>query len=209
MFQIVPAVPADVPLAVDVLTEAFAEDPVIGSFVPSGPGRNRRIARLFGALVASSRHGVVDLARRDDGEVIGAAFWEPPTTPAPWRSLLNQALELPAFLAALGPVGTIRAARRQQALAGHRPATPHWYLGEIGVSRSGRGMGVGSALLTWRLAQVDARGDDAYLESSTPQNRRLYARHGFQERAAIRGIPGASPAAMWRPRRFRPSPSAG
>lgn len=199
MFHVVPAVPADLPAAADVLTEAFEQDPVIGAFVPAGPHRSRRIATLFRALLASSRHGVVDLARRDDGTVVGAALWEPPARPAPVRGLLRQALQLPGFLAALGPVGTLRAARRQAALARHRPAAEHWYLGEIGVAAEGRGAGVGTALLQWRLAQVDARGEAAYLESSTPVNRRLYERHGFRVRAVIDGIPGASPAAMWRP----------
>lgn len=199
MFHVVTAVPADLPAAADVLTEAFEHDPVVGAFVPPGPGRARRIAILFRAMLASSRHGVVDLARGDDGEVLGAAFWEPPATPTPWRTLLRQALELPAFVAALGAGGVLRAARRQHALGAHRPSVPHWYLGEIGVARAGRGMGVGTALLQWRLAQIDARGEAAYLESSTPVNRRLYLRHGFQVRAAIAGIPGAAPAAMWRP----------
>lgn len=199
MFHVVPAVPADLPAAADVLAEAFAYDPVIGAFVTPGPGRARRTATLFRAMLASSRHGVVDLARRDDGEILGAALWEPPAAPAPWRSLVRQALELPAFVTALGPGGVLRAARRQQVLGAHRPSAPHWYLGEIGVARAGRRMGVGTALLQWRLAQVDARGEAAYLESSTPVNRRLYLRHGFQVRAAIVGIPGAAPAAMWRP----------
>ncbi|WP_448630548.1 GNAT family N-acetyltransferase [Cellulomonas soli] len=90
-------------------------------------------------------------------------------------------------------------------LARHRPSTPHWYLGEIGVSRDGRGAGVGTALLASRLETIDAVAQPAYLESSTPLNRRLYERFGFRTRGLIDGIPGALPAAMWRAARTSPA----
>jgi ribosomal protein S18 acetylase RimI-like enzyme len=79
-----------------------------------------------------------------------------------------------------------------------RPAAPHWYLAEIGVAAAARGRGVGGLLLEHALDRVDRRRD-AYLESSTPHNRRLYRRHGFGDGAPITGLGAAAPISMWRP----------
>ena len=66
------------------------------------------------------------------------------------------------------------------------------------MSAGARGLGVGRMLLTTQLRAVDAMRQWAYLESSTPDNRRLYRRHGFEEVTLIEGLPGALPAAMLR-----------
>lgn len=181
-----------------MLASAFAHDTVMGTLV-DGEHKQSRLARLFRALlrVGALRTGRIDLTRRDvDGGLLGAAIWEPP---GQHTSLLDQARELPSFLRALGWGGLGRAVRIQTALARHRPAEPHWYLAQIGVSAEARGMGVGSALLESRLKKIDAEGLPTYLESSNERNRSLYRRHGFESIASIDGIPNASPEAMWRP----------
>ena len=61
-----------------------------------------------------------------------------------------------------------------------------------------QGLGLGSALLRATLVGVDAAGEPAYLEATSPDNRRLYERHGFQ---VVRELPlpgGPSLFAMWR-----------
>lgn len=197
MFTIAPASSADVPAAASVLASAFTNDTVMGTLI-DGQHKQSRLARLFRALMRAGalRTGRIDLSRRDtDGGLLGAAIWEPPGQHA---SLLDQARELPSFVRALGWGGLRRAIRIQSTLARHRPAEPHWYLAQIGVSAEARGMGVGSALLESRLAKIDADGLPAYLESSNERNRALYRRHGFENIAMIDGIPSASPAAMWR-----------
>nr|WP_249404912.1 GNAT family N-acetyltransferase [Plantibacter sp. CFBP 8798] len=88
--------------------------------------------------------------------------------------------------------------RLQRTLALHRPAEPHWYLAQIGVGDGARGAGVGGALLESRLRAIDAAGLPVYLESSNERNRALYRRSGFRSIASIMGIPGVTPAAMWR-----------
>src|SRR3546814_2511119 len=56
-----------------------------------------------------------------------------------------------------------------------------------------RGLGAGSAMLRHGLDQARELGLPVYLEASTPQNQRLYSRHGFQEHGApIRQIGRAS-----------------
>lgn len=197
VFTIVPATPATVADTADVLASAFENETVMGSLI-TGRNRRSRLAGLFRALMASGAlaTGRVDVARRDDdGAVLGAAIWEAPGHHA---SLFSQVRRAPEFLRALGWRGLPAALRLQGVLGAYRPAEPHWYLAQIGVGDAARGAGVGSALLTSRLAAIDASGMPAYLESSNERNRALYRRYGFTTIANVEGIPGASPAAMWR-----------
>ena len=188
----------ELPLAAAVLAEAFENDPVMATIVPDGRNRRARLTDLFGATIAAGpfRTGTVDLARREDGEVVGAAAWEGPSARRGSTGRLLR--ELPRLVRALGWPGLAGAAGLAARLERHRPRTPHWYLAEIGVSAGARGLGVGRMLLTTQLRAVDAMRQWAYLESSTPDNRRLYLRHGFEEVTLIEGLPGALPAAMLR-----------
>ncbi|RRR98452.1 GNAT family N-acetyltransferase [Glycomyces terrestris] len=199
MIVITTARPDEFAAAADVLAEAFVDDPVARGIVPFEADRRRRLAHLFTAVLRSGPgpRGVIDLARREgDERIVGVAAWE---APGSRRGALGRELaQLPLFLKAFGPAGLPRAMMMEHRLQRHRPTVPHWYLADIGVSVSARGLGVGSALLRARLDAVDQAGLPAYLESSTPENRRLYARFGFGELASIAGIPGASPVAMLR-----------
>ncbi|WP_138945407.1 GNAT family N-acetyltransferase [Plantibacter sp. M259] len=197
MFTIAPASPADLEEAAAVLATAFRQDTVTSTLV-SGSDRERRLALLFEAMLRSGApsSGRVDLARRDtDGVVLGVAVWEMPDAR---HSVLDQVRQLPTFARALGLRGLPRAMRLQRALASHRPVEPHWYLAQIGVGDGARGAGVGGALLESRLRSIDADGLPVYLESSNERNRALYRRSGFRSIASITGIPGVTPAAMWR-----------
>ena len=198
MPTITPASHADVPAAAFVLAQAFAGDQVLAAVTGRPAPTAELLSRLFAPLLRSGALplGGVDLARRDDGEIVGVAVWEPPGSRT---HLLRQAAELPGFVRALGLRGLRHATRVQSVFARRRPAEGHWYLAQIGAVASARGAGVGSALLASRLARIDAEGAPAYLESSNERNRRLYAREGFQEVAPIDGVPGARPMAMWRP----------
>ena len=190
--------------AAAVLAEGFRDDPVLLGFVAPGPRRHARLVDLFAATMRSipASRCTVDVAVVDE-DVVGAAVWEAPRTPAssPLRLPVSWAQlgQLPRYLRALGLGGLVPAARHQSTLAAPRPRLPHWYLGEIAVGDAARGLGVGTSLIEHRLATVDERGEAAYLESSTERNRALYRRMGFVELGPIRGLPGATPAAMWRP----------
>lgn len=188
------------------LAEAFEEDPVMATFVPSGPGRLARLETLFTALLQSGplASGTVDVAVDQRGHVVGTAVWESPRTgpetPGPFLA------QLPAFLRALGLRGALAAARHRAVLHRPRPRLPHWYLAEIGVAARARGLGVGTALLEHRLRRIDGARGAAYLESSTDRNRALYRRHGFVELGVITGLPSGEPMAMSRPRASAPTP---
>lgn len=74
------------------------------------------------------------------------------------------------------------------------PAEPHWYLPLMGVDVTKQGRGYGSALLRHALERCDRDRVPAYLEATSPLNKSLYERHGFDELAAIQE--GGSPL-MW------------
>lgn len=197
-----PASRSEVPAAAAVLAEAFAADPVLGEIRPARPGEDRIVVlgTLFTALVEAvpGRARVLDVAV-DGDRVLGAAFWQAPRPHA--GGALSFVRQVPALLRVLGLGGAPRALGHLRRMDRARPGAPHWYLAEIGVTAAARGQGVGGLLLEHALDRIDGCGEHAYLESSTPQNRRLYRRHGFGEGAPVTGFRSAAPVSMWRPGR--------
>ncbi len=195
-----PASRSEVPAVAAVLAEAFAADPVLAEILPARPGEQREavLGTLFAALVRAVPEHARALDVAVDGDrVLGAALWQ---APRPHRGGTVAFLrQVPELLRVLGVGGAFRALRHLRRMDRARPDTPHWYLAEIGVAAAARGQGVGGLLLDQALRRVDELGAHAYLESSTPQNRRLYRRHGFGDGAPITGFRAAAPVSMWRP----------
>ena len=61
----------------------------------------------------------------------------------------------------------------------HHPTHDHWYLPLMGVEPVAQGRRLGTTLLQHTLDKCDRDGFPAYLEATSPRNRNLYARHGF------------------------------
>ena len=94
----------------------------------------------------------------------------------------------------------LKALRIQLQIERLHPRRPrHWYLGYLGARHACQGMGLGSQLLTTMLADVDAEGLPAYLESSNENNLSLYHRHGFDVVGELQTL-GHGPTIwrMWR-----------
>ncbi len=200
---VVPATAADVPELAGVLAQAFTGDPMSAALLgrpATGPDAAARLRHLHAALLRSGplRHGAVDVVRRaGGGPALGVAAWQ---SPGGGGSLRDEVREARAFVRALGARRLPEALRQQAVLARHRPRHPHWYLLEVGVADGARGLGVGSLLLGHRLAALDAEGQAAYLEASTPRSAALYARLGFVRLGPVRGLPTPTPpTSMWRP----------
>lgn len=158
----------DLDVVVRVLTQAFADDPVM---VWTQPDRRRH--HLLHRALAENVHGVeatFDLAVRD-GVVVGASAWEPPGHKTGFR---DQLVAMVRMATAIGP-GIKRGIALERLFSERRPKEPHWYLAQLGAAAPG--LGVGTALLGDRLAQIDG---PAYLESSNERNVPLYERFGFQ-----------------------------
>ncbi|MFC7400787.1 GNAT family N-acetyltransferase [Citricoccus sp. GCM10030269] len=192
------ASPDEIPACARLIAEALRNDPVVGQVVRGDRDRVKRLTALYTAALRTGAlpRGVIDVARAEPGgPIIGVAAWEGPHRSAEvWRHLL----EVARYLRAIGLRHLPAALRALGGFGDHRPKDPHWYLADIAVGPKARGLGVGSALLLYRLAAIDAVGAPAYLEATTPASRHLYERHGFEAAGAIDLAPGVSGTAMIR-----------
>jgi GNAT superfamily N-acetyltransferase len=118
----------------------------------------------------------------------GAALWYPPGATMDGAAL-GQVLERAVPPNRLEDVVSLFAQ-----LGEHKPTGRHWYLRQIGVDPAVRGRGYGSELLRVGLEMCDRDGTVAYLEATSPANRRLYERFGFVVEAELQ-VGGSPP--LW------------
>ncbi|TDD06825.1 GNAT family N-acetyltransferase [Nonomuraea diastatica] len=187
---------ADQPRVLDVLTEAFMNDPLVCWLLPDVGPRGCLQAHFHRPLLT---HPAVEayLAGRSEGASVWQtlAAGQTPYEESPDAQKEGQDAvfgESGARLRALG-----------QALAPRHPRhEAHLYLPRMGVIGGRQGAGLGSAMLRHRLERADADGLPAYLESSSPRSRALYQRHGFEEIGRpVRVADSPLLWPMWRPPR--------
>jgi GNAT superfamily N-acetyltransferase len=141
-----------------------------------------RIAEAYGgrAFDHGTAHALDDLA--------AVALWLPPGVgpdEATFEELLVQSVDDQV----LQDLNAVLAQMVQL-----HPPGEHWYLPLTGVDPVSQGRGLGSNLLRYGLATCDRAGLPAYLEATSPRNRVLYERLGFEVVDVIQA--GASPP-MW------------
>jgi len=174
------------------LALAFENDPHFAWIARNQRTRRVRLERSFATFI---KHLWLP---PDEGFVhqrlIGAALWLPPDG---WHvSLLTQLRLGPATVSALR-ADTPRLLRALNFIERRHPRQPpHWYLPIIGVTPAWQGRGYGAALLRPMLERCDRERIPAYLEASTPRNRALYERHGFEVVEECSYAADAPP--MWR-----------
>lgn len=186
---------ADHSQVTEVLSQAFANDPIMSWMVGSGRNVAVRLSHLFGHMLgvelAHNNH-LVDITEPGDA----VALWHDVDQ---WKTSPGQVLKtVPSACRTFGrrlPV----ALRTLSMIEKVHPAEPHRHLAFIGVHPAQQGRGHGGALLAAMTDDCDTRGLGAYLESSNPQNDALYARYGFESRGPVALPTGASMmTAMWR-----------
>jgi GNAT superfamily N-acetyltransferase len=181
---------ADTTAAGAVLAAAFADDPVFCWGLPDRCRRERLLPAFF-ALFAEA------YAPLGASHIAGpaVALWAPPGRQAIPDDAAEQFAERLAVLC--GPDAD-RLFATVAALEPWHPAVPCHYLNFLGVDPAAQGRGLGSGLLAATLGQADRCGEAAYLEATSPANRRLYERHGFTTVGEI-VVPGGPPLwSMWR-----------
>jgi len=80
----------------------------------------------------------------------------------------------------------------------HPHHAEHDYLWFAAVRPAWQGRGYGSALLRAVLDRADRTGTPAYLDATSPDNRRLYERHGFRVIGELAVAGGPRVWQMWR-----------
>jgi GNAT superfamily N-acetyltransferase len=189
------AAPEERRLVAEALSHGFYDDPLFRWMFPDDSRRLREGELGFDLFVRHFYfpHGEIYTTDR----FAGAACWI-----APHRSkvgILKQLRMLP---------GMVRVFRgdlpRLFAMVNafdkrHPHEDAHWYLPAIAVRSAWQGRGFGAALLRPALERCDREGIPAYLEATSPRNRALYERHGFEVRDELRVREDAPPTwLMWR-----------
>jgi ribosomal protein S18 acetylase RimI-like enzyme len=153
-----------------VVTIAFATDPIARWIYADAAD----YLSYFPGFIRSFAGGAFDAGTAfiSDG-MAGAALWLPPGF-SPDDETLTARFEATVDSGLLPELEDMF-----EQMATFHPTEPHWYLPMIGVETHRQGSGVGSRLLEYSLARVDAERLPAYLESSSPRNIPLYERFGF------------------------------
>ena len=133
-------------------------------------------------------------------EAAGAAVWAPP---GDWRvPVRTMGREVPPMIRVFGRRLPLALWSRLRMDARHPRGPSHWYLATMAVAPEWQGQGLGTALMQPALEEIDRASVPAYLESSTPRSRALYARHGFTVTGELNYPMGGPPLwLMWRPTR--------
>jgi ribosomal protein S18 acetylase RimI-like enzyme len=163
------ATEGDVDGVTATLVAAFQSDPLWSWAFPG-----RGLDSLWRLLVASAmRYSLVRVL----GDYAAAAVWIPPggrELTAAEEASLGALLE-----AQVGPRAAEVLALFERMERAHPEGPPHYYLSLLGTHPDHRGKGLGMSLLADSLAEIDAEGMPAYLESSNPGNDARYERLGF------------------------------
>jgi len=191
-----PATHDDLERVTDIMTSAFAEDPVWGGW--GFPDRDRVRAtdqrRAFWRYLLHSglRFPWIRIAEGNGA----ATLWCPPgedeLTPA-------EADQLGPFMRGLVGDHCDVFMEGIELFEANLPEEPHFHLDLIGTHADRRGSGIGMDLLRENLGLVDETHMPAYLESTNPANLGRYGSVGFVVIGQFT-LPGDGPTVdrMWR-----------
>ncbi|MFE6055866.1 hypothetical protein ACFQ6N_34410 [Kitasatospora sp. NPDC056446] len=196
--------PDEAPALARLLADAFADDALMLWAFPDPAHRARVLPAFFRVhLDQCLAHRGVLAAHDSAGTALGALLFLPPGV---WEAPAAQDGEATRALAqAVDAGGHGESARRLDAITrlqqrAHPRHRPHHYLAFIGVDPAARAARTGEALLRAVLAEVDAAGQAAYAETSSPGGARLCESQGFTRFGEAIALPGGGPrlAPVWR-----------
>lgn len=177
MADVIEATEADLPEVVETLASAFFAVPIFRWFFPDDAERARILPPFFDVMIGSYA-GWGTIHRSADG--LAAAVWVAPGRQMPREQAATLGERLPAVVGKYAA----RMWEFRPLLEGAHPRFPHWFLHYLAVRPAAQGQGYGGALLR---AVLDEAGDmPAYLDATSPENRRLYERHNFVVQQEIR-----------------------
>ncbi len=163
--------------AVDVISRGMLDNPTHVAALGRDPKlRQQRVHRIFSRVLPVL--GNPFLAATDSGGAILGVLGM--AAPGRCKPSGKQRMQLTLGLLPLGPRALPRSLQWVGTWEKLDLAAPHWHLGPVAVDTHLQGMGIGSELMRVFCAQMDAAGQDSYLETDKPENVRFYRRFGFE-----------------------------
>jgi ribosomal protein S18 acetylase RimI-like enzyme len=182
------AEPGDAGRLSRLLAAAFSDDPILSWAFPD-PGPRREILPAVFRTFADACQGGGENRITEDQRA-GAVCLPPGREPDD-----AELVKLGEIAGSYAP----RTAKLSELMAVEHPEEePHFYLFFIGTDPRWQGRGIGSAMLEELLEPCDREGVPTYLDATSERNRRLYRRHGFDEKNEVRLPDGPPFWPMWR-----------
>jgi GNAT superfamily N-acetyltransferase len=181
----------DVGAVTGTLAEGFLGGDLASWLIPDRETRRSVYAEYFWMWAeVFLRHGQVDATEDLDA----VALW--------WPVGERLLMDIPNYderLSKMTGEAYGRFVMLDMAMHAHHPQyRRHQYLAFIAVQPDRQGEGMASALLRYRLAQLDQEGLPAYLEATGMRNKALYERHGFRLMYPVEIPDGPELYPMWR-----------
>jgi ribosomal protein S18 acetylase RimI-like enzyme len=189
--------PRDIDTVADLVADAFDHLDVIHFLVPD-PAQRATVSRDWYRLyVEHAIGGAGQVVMTEDGSA--AAVWFDRTGEA------TEPDDYAKRLAELAGEHLERFEHLDRQMDANHPHDPHWHLLFLAVHPDRWSQGLGSTLMNYTHARLDADGTAAYLEATSEQNRRLYHRHRYTDMnpptIAVSDTTGLY--RMWRPAQNR------
>lgn len=192
------ATPDDVDAVTRTIALAFADDPIWAPTLARPDGGTDHLEPFWRLWVEGAlRYSTVYLADGADGIAAAAAVWLPPEGTEMSDEQMVALSDL--MIEALPPESIAAMEEMGQRFDAHRPTEPHMYLNFLATHPDHRGHGLAQRVMAENLADYDAQGLPAYLESSNPLNVPRYERAGFRVVGGFPAVLGdAYVTTMWR-----------
>jgi ribosomal protein S18 acetylase RimI-like enzyme len=175
MKNIIKATRSDKPKVLEILTEAFWDDPHINWFTGSGKNKRKRLETMMSHAFESA------LARGD------VYLTEDKQAVAIWRNSSQKVKNLYTFMENIKflyhyGLKKVQAISKLERIIqeGYPKDKPFYYLFIIGTSKKGRGKGLSSILMNNILEQADQNNIPVYLETANVNNVPIYNKKGFK-----------------------------
>ena len=170
----------DVERAAEVVSQAFAYDPLCSFMLPrmrTRVGILRKFFRAYGTIYIQNHlgYGVGD-------PLVGVAFWLEPAIDDLSISIPSMRLFFPLLFTSY-PIGYIKARRiikQTEILHQKYTGEPHYYLDNLGVLPAEQGKGIASRLIYPFLEKADTEKKIVYTDTVTRTNVGLYEHYGFK-----------------------------